>query len=384
MTVVLITGISGTGVGSFVNDAIQIGKDRFHTDFNLIQLGRRMWELDVGKGALSYEQWEATILNRLAVLPYLRRVAFDSAVHEVRKDKDRIHLILSKATFWHHKTIIPGFDQTRLNQLDFDYLVTIVNDVIDVWSELRNSHQERWSSLSPIDVLEWREIETFFTEQMARILGDEDLPIPFYVLAIRYGPRSLVRLLLKPKSKKVYRSYPITFVKARPEVQREADRLGDHLQKTAIVFNPRGIQDYDRLRDLKKEYRKWCKQKRFAFSATDWQQIVQHVSQQTVSRDHRLIEQSNYIVVYYPELKYYTKKGSKHHLTRLVPFSSGVLDEMHYATERGKEVLLFWNSKQDSGPFLSSIHTKKFKSVDALLEFAAAMNTRQAPNHCSR
>jgi hypothetical protein len=76
--------------------------------------------------------------------------------------------------------------------------------------------------------------------------------------------------------------------------------------------------------------------------------------------------------VYYPELDYWTKREADFDPTPLVPFSSGVLDEMQYATQYGKDVYLIWTSDRDPGPFLSTIYSEKFRTVDELIDFLKA------------
>jgi hypothetical protein len=370
--IVLVTGTSGSKVSEFtegcVSKGIAEGKQWTH-----IHVANLMYARDPERSRLSYDQWEDGILKRGASLSLLRAATFDDLMQKVaaaRSSNDEAVLFISThATFWYRKTLIPGLDLTRLNELKPDMFVTVVDDVIEVWNRLRSSGQSRWSNLSPVDVLEWREIETFFTEQMAFVSGERNNPKPFFVIAQRYSPDLLFRLVAEPATRRYYRSYPITFVAGRPEVQQQADKLAEGLEEDAILFNPMGILDWDRLSELRSEYETWCDSKGYTPPGADWEEIQNHLQSQTISRDHRLIDQSHGLVVFYPQLDYYSKREKDFELTPLVPFSSGVLDEMQYGTQLGKEILLVWTSSKHPGPFLENIFTHKFPDPESLLHF---------------
>ena len=370
--VILVTGISGTDVSGFTDQCVRLSSSETPS-WQHIRFADLMWDRDPERSRLSYEQWEDGILKRGASLTLLRSATFDDLMEKVAQartpENEAVLFISTHATFWYRKTLVPGLDLTRLNELKPDIFVTVLDDVIDVWKRLLASGQTRWSRLSPVDVLEWREIETFVTEQMAYVSGEKNNPKPFFVIARRYLPTLLYRLITEPTTKRYYRSYPITFVSGRPEVQEQADELARKLESSAVVFNPMGILDWDRLNELHSEYESWCSQRGYTPPGADWEEIKNHLQFQTISRDHRLINQSNGVVVFYPELDYYSKREASYELTPLVPFSSGVLDEMQYATQLGKEILLVWTSAKHPGPFLENVFTHKFASSQELVEF---------------
>lgn len=377
MKTVIITGISGSQLSDYVENCLSIGNQMGGSHWTHFHYGKKMYELDKEKNRISsYKDWEEGILRRNFSLPYLRDITFDQLLitkseiesEEKNNKVDQVLIISTHATFWDNKTLLPGINPTRLMELDPNMFITLIDDVIDCWDRLLNTGQSKWSDLSPVDILEWREIEIFTTNLLASICGQRNNPKPFYLIEKRYNPEIVVDLILDRKKKKYYRSYPISFVKNQPEVKAEADRIEDELGKKVILFDPMGIQDYDRKSDLKQKYSEWCLNKGFSESDSSWKDIERHLSHQTVSRDHRLIDQSDGIVVYYPELLYYYKKDKKFEEARLVPFSSGVLDEMHYAIQNGKSVYLVWTSEKDAGPFLSKLYNEKFSTVKELLD----------------
>jgi len=223
--------------------------------------------------------------------------------------------------------------------------------------------------MGPVDILEWREIEIFVTEQLAQVASQQQTPKPFYLFPRGQDPDSLVRILGDPNTRRVYRSYPMTFVSDRPEVQKTADQIGNQLKELAIVFDPGDLGDWDRQDELHERYEQWCADRGYVSGDADWEDIQRHLRHQTVSRDHRLIDQAHAVVVYYPELDYWTAEESDYKRSPLVPFSSGVLDEMQYATQQGKDVYIIWTSEKDPGPFLASIYSETFSSVEALFDY---------------
>lgn len=376
MKVIMMTGISGSDVNGFAEACVKQGNDAKGYTWTHLRFADILYEVDTERGKLSYDEWEDSILKRGTALPHLRNAAFDRLLElvedlqkEEKKSSELILIVSTHATFWWRKTLQAGLDLTRLNELNPDLFVTIIDDVLNTWNRLRETHQPRWDEMSPVDILEWREIEIFMTEQLSQISGGKGKPKPFFLFSRNQAPSSLIRIAIEPDTRRYYRSYPMTFVSGRPEVQDASDQIGEELSEIAVVFDPKDLEDWDRKEQLKESYQAWCEERGYTFSGVEWQDIIRHLLHQTVSRDHRLIDQSHGVVVYYPELEYWTEADSQFRLTPLVPFSSGVLDEMQYATQQGKTVYLIWTSERDPGPFLPSIYSEKFKSGKDLVKF---------------
>lgn len=392
--VVLVTGISGTGISEFADKCVELGnKTAPELSWIHIRFRERMRLADRTGRSLSEKDWEDTILNRRAVLANLREFVAEQVKQEIIEkrestEKPTIVFISSHATFWYRKTLIAGIDFRLLRWLTPGMLITVVDDVVDVWTRLHDTGQERWKDVDPTEISEWREIETFFTQQFARAITPEGEPNRFFVIPKSQDPGSIVQMLIRPESKKVYRSYPITSVKKKhPDVQNKADLIGEQLERNMIVFDPLGVTDLERTKELKRKYDAWCTANG---SNSNWPVIEQHLKSQTISRDHQLIDQSDAVVVFYPTLRHWRelshiyvfdatiygqKKGKlakrytlKSIRDRMVPFSSGVLDEMHYATQRGKRVYLIWPEDTDPGPFFREIYTRKFKDVEEVIK----------------
>jgi adenylate kinase len=79
---------------------------------------------------------------------------------------------------------------------------------------------------------------------------------------------------------------------------------------------------------------------------------LQHIADQIVARDYKLICQSDLVVVFYDIA---------------VP-SPGVVSEMNYALHSGKRVYGVWLPETEPSPFFTRYCTRSFRSADELFE----------------
>jgi hypothetical protein len=80
---------------------------------------------------------------------------------------------------------------------------------------------------------------------------------------------------------------------------------------------------------------------------------LQHISDQIVFRDYKLIAQSDIVVVFYDAL---------------VP-SPGVISEMNYALQTGKRVYGVWLPASPPSPFFTRYCTRVFAAADDLFDY---------------
>src|SRR5213078_1355123 len=90
----------------------------------------------------------------------------------------------------------------------------------------------------------------------------------------------------------------------------------------------------------------------------DVEQISGDIMGQIYMRDFKMVDQSDMIVSYVPELPN-GKPG----------LSSGVERELHHAFEGGKEVYVIWCPAASPSPFVTETATKVFGSVEHALAF---------------
>jgi len=86
--------------------------------------------------------------------------------------------------------------------------------------------------------------------------------------------------------------------------------------------------------------------------------VARDIDAQIYARDFKLIDQSDMIVSFIPELP-----GGKPGL------SSGVERELQHAFEATKEVYVIWQPQVEPSPFVTETATRVFPSIEALLRY---------------
>lgn len=378
-TRILLTGIGGAHISQFADKCVEWGSQNSALHWVHIRFREVLKSVDPEAKRFKDIAWSDSFLKRGAAFNHIATAGVNELLTKIipkeeknaeRLGKEAVIIVSLHISLRRGKIITPGLNLAALEQLEPSLFINVVRDALDIWRELKARPQERWKNISPLDVLEWREFEIFTTSQLAELSGDQKGAKPFFVLPWNQDPSILKELIDKTPRRKYYRSYPITFVKDHADVQKEADLIGEEISKTAIAFNPMGITDFDRLVEFREEYEKWCHERGKEVSELYWEEIEEHISQHTVTRDHRLIDQSDGVVVFYPELPFFFRKKGEEISRWITPFSSGVIDEMHYATQRGKVVALIWpvqeGKKRNAGPFLAEIYSQKLGNREEL------------------
>jgi adenylate kinase len=294
---------------------------------------------------------EDTILDMFPrALVLLRAAALEkiaSACEQIGRDGNWI--INTHAVFRWKNTLISGFDPYYLNRLRPDLYVTITSGARTVREQLRQ--HPRWQHLSIEDVLVWREEEQFATEEMARIQRK-----PQYLVGRRASAATLYRLLFEPRLRKVYLSYPMQHVELGSE--RGLANFKRRLEGQMLVFDPADVNDFEVEGSLFPTLTDGTVELAAArdSGAPDApglsERELQHVSDQIVARDYKLISQTDFVVVYYDHA---------------VP-SPGVISEMNFALHSGKRVYGIWLPPSAPSPFFTRYCTRCFRSEDELFE----------------
>lgn len=375
MLKVFCTGVSGTGVKAGLEEILDVVPPGERPAWEIIDVGDLMHELDrppPGQDHVARGKWEDSILTRAAALKHIRTAAFDRLNSQVARLEEegrvRVLLISSHITFRvPPPNLLTGSNPVHLLNLEPNLFITFLDDTIKTWRALQETNQKRWQELTPIDLLLWCQEEIFVTQFAAELMEKH-----FFLWPRRQPPSTFYRLVhshlqgdSSPPLKRFYLSYPMTFVQDRPEVQQTANQIGERLGERAIVFNPGTVEDIATLKELADGLEQIRKKQGLTLGDAERKRLEDLVKGATVERDHQLIDQSDGIVVYYPPISLdQAVEGQE-----TIPFSSGVLDEMHYATQTGKDVYLIWPSRRDPGPFLPTIYTEQFADLDGLLEF---------------
>ena len=245
--------------------------------------------------------------------------------------------------------------------------------------------------------------------------------VPFYILSRGRHVETIetcLRLVTRRDMRKVYPSFPMSHVVDMPDVLREIDDFRAELAKHFITFDPGDVDEkllLERAIVAAREGREWIEmeespggsalraemvspalraggaaeeEERTArravppgtgprpvppgpappeagrrpapprrVSIREVLDIAGDIDGQIYMRDFRLIDQSDMIVSYIPELP-----GG------MPGLSSGVERELQHAFEHTKEVYVVWKPKKTPSPFITETATKIFSSVDEAMK----------------
>ena len=329
-------------------------------------------------GDLMYREGPDIRPGRILDLPWsrlnsLRRAAFKDIIAEARNDPNNI-IINTHATFrWRHG-LFAAFDFDQVQEIDPDIFICLVDNIEVVHHNLHRDHD---IDATLKDCMVWREEEILATEMLANALKK-----PFYILSRgRHMPtvRTGFRLLCRPDMKKVYPSFPMSHVVDMPDVLAEIDAFRTKLADEFVTFDPGDVDEkllLDRAVDAAKrgDVDQFLDVTPHSFggsqatpepirvSVRQVLDIAGDVDGQIYMRDFKLIDQSDMIVSYIPELP---GVGGKD----IPGLSSGVERELHHAFEHTKDVYVVWKPKKAPSPFITETATRIFKSTEEALEY---------------
>lgn len=296
----------------------------------------------------------------LARLNALRRSVFKDILAEV--DTPATVIVNTHASFrWKHG-LFPAFDHDQMLALNADVYITLVDNVDAVHERLTREHDVLHSLK---DILVWREEEILATEVLASAVRGHGC---FYVFARGLDDNtllSLYRLIFKPQTKRVYPSFPMTHVMDLPDTLAEIDTFRAALTEHFITFDPGDLDEKRLLFEAGAATQRGetsfsidVHGRRMTFSVGEITSVARDIDGQIYARDFKLIDQSDMIVSFIPELPS-GKPG----------LSSGVERELQHAFETTKEVYIVWQPRAEPSPFITETATQIFPTVQAALTF---------------
>ncbi|MEE2972561.1 MAG: AAA family ATPase [Planctomycetota bacterium] len=356
----------------------QIGVDKKPYLDNAAALsGERGETIDVFHvGDMMYAEAQDVRPGRILDLPIsrlnsLRRAAFKDIIAATRPvEEHRNVMVNTHATFrWHHG-LFSAFDFDQIRALAPELFVCLVDNVEVVHQRLHNDHIV---DATLKDCMVWREEEILATELMAEAMGCRN---NFYILSRgRHQPtlETCIRLVTRPDMRKVYPSFPMSHVVDMPDVLAEIDGFRAQIAEHFIAFDPGDVDEKLLLENAlaaAREGRDFVEIPQHMFgSAQEGDEpiriptrevldIAGDVDGQIYMRDFKLVDQSDMIVSYIPELP-----GG------IPGLSSGVERELHHAFEHTKEVYVVWKPSKSPSPFITETATKIFASVDEAMNY---------------
>lgn len=357
----IVTGQVGMDKMSYLQSVARLAGER----------GHRVHLYNIGD--LMYREARDITPGRILDLPLsrlnaLRRAAFKDVIAESREQENV--MVNTHATFrWRHGLFSAiDFDQIQLFKPDL--LICLVDNIEVVHHRLHRDHQ---SDATLKDMMVWREEEIVTTELLAQALG---LTKQFYIVSrgrAKDTAETTYRLVCRQQFRKVYPSFPMTHVVNMPDVLAEIDQFREALSRHFITFDPADVDEkllLDAAMEAAREGRAHIEPALGSFSGSretlrinvrEVLDIAGDIDGQIYMRDFKLIDQSDMIVSFVPELP-----GG------IPGLSSGVERELQHAFEHGKEVYVVWKPARSPSPFITETATKVFSSVTDALNFFEA------------
>ncbi len=269
------------------------------------------------------------------ILKLLRELAFRNILSSI--DKNKINILSLHLTFRWHRRLMPGFSFSELDEFSPDIYINVNSELKSIIDCMKKDKWAKELSLETVNM--WIDEEEFTTKLLADLHKK-----PFYLVPAKMDIEQIIELI-KTNKKKAYLSYPITLIeKTEPEKIKEIRNFGNLLKKEIILFDPLYISDLLDLENLKKKPHTSPIE-----SVTE--EAEKMTKERVVARDFQFIDQSDYVIVYYP--------------TPLL--SAGVMSEIVHAYAHNKEVYAIYPF--EVSPFLEYYCTKIFKTIDEFKEF---------------
>ncbi len=269
------------------------------------------------------------------ILKLLRELSFQRIL--IRSSKQKNTILSLHLTFRWHRRLMAGFSFTELDQFTPDIYININDELKSIIDCMKKDKWARELSLETVNT--WIDEEEFTTKLLADLHKK-----PFYLVPKNMDLNQILELINTNK-KKAYLSYPITLLeKTQPEKIEKIRKFGDQLKKELIIFDPLYISDLLDIENLKKK-------KGTLPIETVTEEAEKMTKERVVARDFQFIDQSDYVIVYYP--------------TKLL--SAGVMSEIVHAYAHNKEVYAIYPF--EVSPFLEYYCTKIFKSIEEFSDF---------------
>ena len=355
---VVVTGQVGVDKKPFLDRVAAIAREK----------GRQVKVCHVGD--MMYAEAPDVVPGRILDLPRqrldsLRRSAFKDILNTAEKAPNLI--VNTHATFrWRHGLFL-AYDYDHMVKLNADLYIVLVDNVDAVHERLDREHDLRHTLK---DIMVWREEEIVVTESMAAAIRGYG---HCYILARgveRDTADGLYRLMFEPHRKRVYPSFPMTHVMDMPDVLAEIDAFRHALFEHFICFDPGDLDEKRLLFEAGAATQAGAAEitievngRKMVIPVSDVSRVAGDIDGQIYARDFKLIDQSDMIVSFVPELP-----GGKPGL------SSGVERELQHAFECTKEVYVIWKPACEPSPFITETATRVFKDVDECLKFFQAKN----------
>jgi adenylate kinase len=149
-----------------------------------------------------------------------------------------------------------------------------------------------------------------------------------------------------------------------PQVQSQIEAFKASMRENFICFDPGDVDEFAlhttaraALEDGRAAFEMPAESGPVMLRTADVLQISGDIMGQIYARDFKMVDQSDLIISYIPELP-----GGKPGV------SSGVERELHHAYEGGKEVYVIWACRATPSPFITETATRVFRDTGEAME----------------
>jgi adenylate kinase len=243
------------------------------------------------------------------------------------KDKENVILGLH-AVYYRKNSFRHVIDWQKLREFRPDLIVTLIDDVHVtreriIEREYARADPSRFYTLR--DMIVWREVELLMSLTMARNLNS----VPHKILALNQGPITLYQLMFESRHPKalgeegkyeVYASFPVTEVEKNIELKDQVNQFRNIIKRYFIVYDPMTIGEKILHNEISRNFQKSFPDKEiiikyddkeYRFSSSEIMEIIHDINGQIISRDERLVEQSDMVIAFRPTFS----PGSRYELS---------------------------------------------------------------------
>ncbi|MHC4424146.1 MAG: nucleoside/nucleotide kinase family protein, partial [Planctomycetota bacterium] len=295
--IIVVTGMVGVDKKSYLEGVCQFARER-GKDVLLCNVGGRMYaeapDIPPGK-----------ILDiPMKRLSSLRRSVFKDIIAKAKNATDLI--VNTHATFrWRHG-LFPAVDFDQMRQLNADMYICLIDGVTALHVRLLNEHSIEHSLK---DLIVWREEEIIGTEMLCKGINERN---PFYCLARgakKETTETFYRLVFDEAGKKAYLSFPMTHVGEMTNAGKEIDEFRRLMKQFFACFDPGDLEESELPRKSRQAAENGADfvevtalGKRLRLDLRQVQQIERDINSQIYARDFMLIDQSDMIISFIPEV----------------------------------------------------------------------------------
>ena len=356
---VLCTGIPGSERDPYIKEMIKIANSKekevnyYHIFDYIVQKAKES----------AFRIHKLNVLDMFMTRPdrirTFRMAAIDDIVEKI-SNKQGVHIVSTPYHFEWKGASLEGLSDREIEKLNPDIFMVIIDDVARVKERLKQDAQWREHEFTFGEIARWRREEINGIWDLAHSFTP---PREVFILAIEHNPRVFYDLIFEREKKKVYLSYPITGI--TPGIIEQERYFKQKISDYYVVFDPLTIHDWaivvhwKTLRDSPKGLPSFFKCKidyesasiEYECNSKEVEFAIKDMRRQIVDRDYKLIDSSEYVIVYHP----------------VKSISAGVICEMVHAKGSGKMVYAMYPF--EPSPFFEYHANRIFKNEAEFTNF---------------